>query len=242
MSEKKPLTPEEIEVLKQRHIRSFSGRKGHISEAQKRALAEIFPRYELAYAPGLLNFADLFGRTAPVVLEIGPGMGETSAAIAQAHPEVDFIACEVFPAGIGAYSLRLDALGLENVRIVAHDAVDVVRDMIPEASLSGIHVFFPDPWRKARHHKRRIIQPGFTRTLAERLSPGAYIHLATDWENYAEHMLEVLSGEPLLENLHEGFSPVMANPLAERPATKFQKRGENLGHAVFDLVFRRKAG
>ncbi len=237
--EKKVLTPEEIEVLKQRHIRSFSGRKGHISEAQKRALESIFPKFELKFEPRLIDFATLFNREAPTVLEIGPGMGETSAAIALAHPEINFIACEVFPAGIGAYSLKIEELGLSNVRIAACDAVDVVKSMIGLESLAGIHVFFPDPWRKARHHKRRLIRPDITRLLAERLKPGAYIHCATDWENYAEQMLEVLSAEPLLKNLYEGFSPVMANPLTERPVTKFQQRGERLGHGVYDLVFKK---
>lgn len=236
---KKILTPEEIELLKKRHIRSFSGRKGHISHAQENALSEIFPKYELLYNPKIISSEEIFGRKAPLILEIGPGMGETSAAIAQSHPECDFIACEVFPAGIGAYSLRIESLGLANVRIIRHDAVDVVNDMIAEGSLAGIHIFFPDPWRKARHHKRRLIQPGFTHKLAVRLIPGGYMHLATDWADYADQMLEVLSGEPLLKNLYDGFSPVASNPLTERPQTKFQKRGEGLGHQIFDLVFTR---
>ena len=167
-------------------------------------------------------------------------MGETTAAIAQAHPEVNFLGCEVFVAGVGALSKRIDEMGLENIRIARHDAVEVVRDMLAPDSLSGIHVYFPDPWRKARHHKRRLIRPEIVSLLASRLQPGAYIHCATDWENYAEQMLEVLSAEPLLKNLHpEGFSPVMANPLCERPCTKFQARGERLGHGVWDLVFVR---
>ena len=238
--EKKVLTPEELEALKSRHIRSFVLRRGHISNAQKRALDETLPRYEVAYSAESIDYAAVFGRSAPVVLEIGCGMGETTAAIAQAHPEVNFLGCEVFVAGVGALSKRIDEMGLENIRIARHDAVEVVRDMLAPDSLSGIHVYFPDPWRKARHHKRRLIRPEIVSLLASRLQPGAYIHCATDWENYAEQMLEVLSSEPLLKNLHpEGFSPVMANPLCERPCTKFQARGERLGHGVWDLVFVR---
>jgi len=237
---KKELTPEEIEILKKRHIRSFVMRRGHISVAQERALDELFPHYELAYEKTPLNAQKLFGRKAPLVLEIGCGMGETTAAIAKAHPEIDFLGCEVFAAGVGALSKLIEENGLRNVRIARHDAVEIVRDMLPEASLDGIHIFFPDPWRKARHHKRRLIQPPFVSLLASRLAPGGYLHCATDWENYAEQMLEVLSSEPLLENLHaEGFSPVRANPLCERPRTKFQARGEGLGYGIWDLVYRR---
>lgn len=236
----KELTPEELEGLKHRHIRSFVLRRGHISAAQERAFEELFPKYRVEYAPELLKPEAVFGREAPLVLEIGCGMGETTAAIAQAHPEINFLGCEVFVAGVGALCKRIDEMNLANIRIARHDAVEVVRDMIAPDSLSGIHVYFPDPWRKARHHKRRLIRPEIVSLLASRLKPGAYIHCATDWENYAEQMLEVLSAEPQLKNLHpEGFSPVMANPLCERPRTKFQARGERLGHGVWDLVFVR---
>lgn len=239
--EKKELTPEEIEALKHRHIRSFVLRRGHISNAQKRALEETLPRYEVAYEAKPLDFASVFGREAPVVFEIGCGMGETTAAIAAAHPEVNFLGCEVFAAGVGALAKRLDEMGLENVRIIRHDAVEVVRDMIPKNSLTGVHIYFPDPWRKARHHKRRLVAEPFIGRLAAHIRPGGYLHCATDWENYAEQMLEVLEGEPLLENLHgHGYSPVMANPLCERPATKFQNRGEKLGHGIWDLVYIRR--
>ena len=236
-----PLTAEQIEELKKRHIRSFCMRRGHISNAQEKALEELLPLYEIPYdANQKFDAVKTFGNNNPLVLEIGCGMGETTAAIAQAHPEVNFLGCEVFVAGVGALSKRIDEMGLENIRIVRHDAVEVVRDMLAPDSLSGIHVYFPDPWRKARHHKRRLIRPEIVSLLASRLQPGAYIHCATDWENYAEQMLEVLSSEPLLKNLHpEGFSPVMANPLCERPCTKFQARGERLGHGVWDLVFVR---
>lgn len=235
------LSPEQIEELKKRHIRSFVMRRGHISHAQERAVEELFPKYQCVYEQRLLDFTELFGREAPTVLEIGCGMGETTAAIAEAHPEINFLGCEVFLAGVGALSKLLNEKGLSNVRIARHDAIEIVRDMIPENSLAGVHIYFPDPWRKARHHKRRIIRPDFVSLLATRIAPGGYLHCATDWENYSEQMLEVLQAEPLLKNLHgEGFSPVMANPLCERPRTKFQKRGENLGYGIWDLVYIRQ--
>ena len=190
--EKPELTPEELEALKNRHIRSFVMRRGHISAAQKRALEETFPRYQIEYRPETLDFTAAFGREADTVLEIGCGMGETTAAIAAAHPEVNFLGCEVFVAGVGALAKRLDEMGLENVRIVRHDAVEIVRDMIPENSLAGVHIYFPDPWRKARHHKRRLVAQPFIGMLASRIRPGGYIHCATDWENYSEQMLEVV--------------------------------------------------
>ncbi len=237
---KKEPTAEEIEELKKRHIRSFVMRRGHISSAQERALQELFPKYCVAYEKTLLNAETLFHRTAPMVLEIGCGMGETTAAIAAAHPEIDFLGCEVFAAGVGALCRRIKDLSLSNIRIARHDAVEVVRDMIAPDSLAGIHVFFPDPWRKARHHKRRLIQPPFVHLLAQKLIPGGYIHCATDWEDYAEQMLAVLQGEPLLKNLNgTGYAPVQANPLCERPRTKFQARGEGLGYGIWDLVFTR---
>ena len=237
--EKKELTPEELEELKNRHIRSFVLRRGHISNAQKRALEEELPQYAVEYSASPLDFASVFGRKAPVVLEIGCGMGETTAAIAAAHPEVNFLGCEVFAAGVGALAKRLAEQSLTNVRIIRHDAVEVVRDMIPDSSLAGVHIYFPDPWRKARHHKRRLVAQPFIGMLVNKISLGGYIHCATDWENYAEQMVKVLSGEPKLKNLYDGFSPVMGNPIAQRPQTKFQARGERLGHGIWDLVFTR---
>ena len=233
MSEKKVLSAEEIEILKKKHIRSFTLRRGHISQAQKRALEELLPRYAVKYESKLL------GRQAPLVFEIGCGMGETTAAIAQMHPEVNFLGCEVFSAGVGALAKRLDEMALTNVRIIQHDAVEVVKDMLEKNSLDGVHIYFPDPWRKARHHKRRLVAQPFIHELVSHIRPGGYLHCATDWENYAEQMLEVLEGEELLENMYEGFSPVMANPLTERPMTKFHARGERLGHGVWDLVYKR---
>ena len=241
MEGKKELSPEEIDALKKRHIRSFVLRRGHISNAQKRALDELLPRYRVDYAVEPLDPVATFGRAAPLVLEIGCGMGETTAAIAEAHPEVNFLGCEVFAAGVGALAKRLDEMALENVRIVQHDAVEVVRDMLTPNLLDGVHIYFPDPWRKARHHKRRLVAQPFIGLLASRIRPGGYLHGATDWENYAEQMLEVLEGEPLLRNLHAtGYSPIMGNPLCSRPCTKFQTRGEKLGHGIWDLVYIRR--
>jgi tRNA (guanine-N7-)-methyltransferase len=222
-----------------RHIRSFAMRRGHVTQAQRRAVEEILPAYAVPYSPARLDAEALFGRRAPLVLEIGFGMGETTAAIAAAHPELDFLGVEVFVAGIGALARRVHEAGLRNVRILQHDAVEVVRDMIAPASLAGVHVFFPDPWPKARHHKRRLIAQPFAGALAERLQPGGTLHCATDWENYAGQMLEVLSQEPRLRNLHGAYAPSPASPLIERPTTKFNARGNRLGHGVWDLVFVR---
>lgn len=225
------------------HIRSFALRRGHVTNAQRRAYEQIFPRIAVPYAVAPLDYTAAFGRAAPTVLEIGFGMGETTAAIAQVRRDVNFLCVEVFAAGIGALARRIDALQLANIRIVQHDAVEVVRDMLAADSLAGVHVFFPDPWPKARHHKRRLIQPAFVAVLASRIAPGGYLHAATDWQHYAEQMLEVFTREPQLANLHASYAPAPCNPLVERPTTKFHARGAKLGHRVWDLVFiRRGAG
>ncbi|MFZ5540768.1 MAG: tRNA (guanosine(46)-N7)-methyltransferase TrmB [Pseudomonadota bacterium] len=224
-----------------RHIRSFVLRRGHVTNAQRRAYEEIFPRFAIAYAAAPLDLAAAFGRSAPTVLEIGFGMGETTAAIAQARPDVNFLCVEVFAAGIGALARRIDEGKLANIRIVQHDAVEVVRDTLAPDSLAGVHVFFPDPWPKARHHKRRLIAQPFVGRLAGRIAPGGYLHCATDWQHYAEQMLDVLSHEPQLANLHAGYAPAPRNPMCERPTTKFHARGQQLGHGVWDLVFVRRA-
>lgn len=215
------------------HIRSFVTRRGHISAAQERALREVLPRVQLPYAPAPLDLAAAFGRAAPTVLEIGFGMGETTAAIAQSRPDVNFLAIDVFAAGCGALAKRIDELGLDHVRVMQHDAVEVVRDMLAPGVLAGVHVFFPDPWPKARHHKRRLIAPPFVALLASRMAPGGYLHCATDWEPYAQQMLEVLSAEPQLRNTSDGYAPRPEG----RPLTKFEHRGMKLGHGVWDLMF-----
>jgi tRNA (guanine-N7-)-methyltransferase len=222
------------------HIPSFVRRRGRVTAGQQRALDTLLPRYSIDYARVPLDPALAFGRRAPTVLEIGPGMGETTVAIAANHPETDFLAVEVYPAGIGALLARIDSTRLGNVRVIAHDAYEVVRDMLAPDSLAGVHVFFPDPWPKTRHHKRRLIQPEFVRLLASRIARGGYLHCATDWQDYAAQMLQVLSREPRLRNLHDDYAPAPRNPLAERTTTKFHTRGEKLGHGVWDLVFVRK--
>jgi tRNA (guanine-N7-)-methyltransferase len=218
-----------------RHIRSFVLRQGRVSNAQRRALDDLLPRYGIEYAPGVLDFGAAFGRSAPRVLEIGFGMGETTAQIAAAHPGTDYLGIEVHAPGVGGLLRLIEADGLSNVRIIRHDALEVVANMIPESSLAGVHVFFPDPWPKKRHHKRRLLQPPFVHLLATRLGPGGYLHVATDWEDYATQILNVLSGEPLLANTAPGFAPRPEH----RPLTKFESRGLRLGHRVWDLVFRR---
>ncbi len=229
----------DIAARRANHIRSFVTRRGHISAAQERALREVLPLVQIAYAPQPLDLAAAFARQAPTVLEIGFGMGETTAAIAQARPDVNFLAIDVFAAGCGALAKRIDELSLSNVRVMQHDAVEIVRDMLVPGVLAGVHIYFPDPWPKARHHKRRLVAQPFIGLLASRIAPGGYLHCATDWQHYAEQMLDVLSNEPQLENLHTGYAPAPRNPIAERPTTKFHARGERLGHGVWDLVFAR---
>ncbi|HWA14357.1 MAG TPA: tRNA (guanosine(46)-N7)-methyltransferase TrmB [Burkholderiales bacterium] len=219
-----------------RHIRSFVLRQGRVSAAQQRAVDGLLPVFGIPYAPAPCDFDAAFGRQAPRILEIGFGMGETTAAIAAAHPQNDYLGIEVHTPGVGGLLRLIEAQGLKNIRIVQHDAMDVVAHMIAPGSLAGIHIFFPDPWPKKRHHKRRLVQPPFVALLASRLRPGGYMHLATDWEEYADQMLAVLSAEPLLENTAEGFAPRPAH----RPLTKFENRGLRLGHAVRDVVFRRR--
>ena len=220
-----------------RPVRSFVRRAGRQSLAQKRAITELAPRYCIDYRPALLDYAAAFGRTAPVVLEIGFGMGETTAAIAAAHPDVDFIAVDVHDPGVGSLLARIDAQSLTNLRIIRHDAVDVVANMIAPASLGGVHVYFPDPWPKKRHHKRRLLKPGFVHALALRLRTDGYFHAATDWQAYADEILAACNDEPLLANtaIARDFSP---RP-AWRPQTKFETRGLKLGHAVSDILFKR---
>ena len=220
------------------HIRSFVLRQGRMSDAQKRFLDEGLPRFGVAYSTTPIDFTTLYGRTASRILEIGCGMGETTVAIAAAHPENDYLGIEVHSPGVGSLLKQIIARELTNLRVVQHDAVEVLRDMIPHGSLTGIHVYFPDPWPKKRHHKRRLIQPAFVHQLALRLAPDGYLHCATDWQEYAEQMLEVLCAEPLLSNTAAAVPGFAPRP-AWRPQTKFETRGLRLGHGVWDVVFRR---
>jgi tRNA (guanine-N7-)-methyltransferase len=221
------------------HIRSFVLRQGRVSNAQLRYHEGMMAQIGVPYVAAPHDLATVFGRSAelaPKIFEIGFGMGETSAAIALANPGNDYLGIEVHTPGVGSLCKLVAEGNITNLRIVQHDAVEVLRDMIQPAVLSGAHIFFPDPWPKARHHKRRLIQPPLIALLASRLKPGGYIHCATDWEEYAQQMLEVLSAEALLENTAAGFAP---RP-DYRPLTKFEQRGLRLGHGVWDVIFRKK--
>lgn len=219
-----------------RPIRSFVLRQGRFSPAQQRARESLLPRFGIPFATALLDLDSVFRRNAPRVLEIGSGMGETTVAIAEARPDCDFLAVEVHGPGVAALLKLIAERGLPNIRVVQHDAAEVVTEMLPPASLSGIHVFFPDPWPKKRHHKRRLLQPAFVHELALRLGSGGYLHVATDWEDYATAILAACEAEPLLENSAAGF----AQRPAHRPLTKFERRGLGLGHGVRDVIFRRR--
>ena len=218
-----------------RRLKSFVRRAGRTTDGQARAFAELGPLFLLPYRAEPLDLQAAFGRAAPTVLEIGFGMGEATAHIAALKPETNFLCCEVHEPGVGALLKRIGEQQLSNIRICAHDAVDVLDHMLLPGTLAGVHVFFPDPWHKKRHNKRRLIQPPLVRKLAERLAPGGYLHCATDWQPYAEQMLEVLSQEPLLRNTAAGYAPKPDY----RPLTKFENRGLKLGHGVWDLVFTR---
>jgi tRNA (guanine-N7-)-methyltransferase len=218
-----------------RAIRSFVLRQGRVSNAQRRALDTLMPRYGVPYRAQVLNLDAVFGRAAPHLLEIGCGMGETTVAIAALNPETDYLGIEVHSPGVGSLLKLTAEQGLTNLRVIQHDAVEVLRDMIAPGALGGCHIFFPDPWPKLRHHKRRLIQRDFVALLASRMRPGAVLHVATDWENYAEHILEVLGASPEFRNLAEGYFP---RP-GQRPLTKFEARGLKLGHGVWDLMFER---
>ena len=220
-----------------RPIRSYVLRQGRVSNAQQRAYDALLPRFGIPFAheePVDLDRA--FGRSAPRILEIGFGMGETTAQIAALNPGNDYLGIEVHTPGVGGLLKLLDERALTNVRVIQHDAVEVLTHLIAPSSLDAAHIFFPDPWPKKRHHKRRLIQPPFVALLAQRLKPGAYVHAATDWENYAEQMLAVLSAEPLLVNTASAY----ADRPDSRPLTKFETRGLKLGHRVWDIVFRRR--
>ena len=235
MTEKsKPVLSDLPEHL--RRIRSFVRREGRLTEGQSSAIANGWPQWGVDYAPGVMDWDRVFGRIAPRFLEIGFGMGGATAEIARNHPDNDYLGIEVHRPGVGNLLKLIAQDSLTNLRLMSHDAVDVINEMIAPDTLDGVLIFFPDPWHKKRHHKRRLIQPEFVHLLASRLKPGGTIHCATDWENYAVQMLEVLSAEPALENTAIDYAP---RP-TYRPLTKFENRGLKLGHGVWDLVFRKK--
>ncbi|MFM7331959.1 MAG: tRNA (guanosine(46)-N7)-methyltransferase TrmB [Brachymonas sp.] len=250
--ENTPLSPKHP-----RPIRSFVRRAGRLTVGQAKALSALGPRYQIAFSEQPLHLEDLQNaihsialnadsmpangqkdaqKCTSTVFEIGFGMGEATAHIAKALPDTLFLACEVHEPGVGALLKRIEVQGISNIRIISHDAVQVLDQMIPKESLDGIHIFFPDPWHKKRHNKRRLIQPPFVATLVQHLKPGGYLHCATDWQPYAEQMLDVMSQEPALKNTAIDY----AEKPHYRPLTKFENRGIKLGHGVWDLVFKKK--
>lgn len=219
-----------------RAIRSFVLRQGRISNAQRHAYKTLLPEYGIPFSDKQLDLGQIFGRNAPKILEIGSGMGEATATIAKQHPQNDYLAIEVHTPGIGSLLSQINLLELTNLRIIQHDAVEVLQRMLPAESLDGVHIFFPDPWPKARHHKRRLIQPVFASLLCKHLKSGGYLHVATDWKDYAEQILFVLNNETLLTNTASDY----AMRPKYRPLTKFEQRGLQLEHNVWNLIFTRK--
>ena len=227
---------ENSEALKHRPIRSFVLRQGRLTAGQARALEHGLPKFGLEYTAKIVDLTAVFNRAdSKKILEIGFGMGETTAHIAQHAPALDFLGVEVHTPGVGALLKLIEELALTNVRVIQHDVVEVLNNMLGDASLDGVHIFFPDPWHKKRHHKRRLIQAEFVKLLCSKLKVGGYLHVATDWQEYAEWVLEILQAEPLLKNTAIDY----AEKPAYRPLTKFENRGIKLGHGVWDLVFER---
>jgi tRNA (guanine-N7-)-methyltransferase len=216
-------------------VRSFVLRQGRISNAQRRACEALLPKYGIPFKPGLIDLDHIFDRSSPKILEIGFGMGESTAAIAQSHPDNDYLAIEVHTPGVGSLLHQIETLELTNLRIIQHDAIEVLQHMLDSGCLDSVHIFFPDPWPKAKHHKRRLIQPAFVANLCKHLKRGGTLHAATDWEDYAEQMLQVMRNEQQLANTATDYSP---RP-DYRPLTKFEQRGLRLGHGVWDLIFRK---
>lgn len=222
----------------QREIRSFVLRQGKITSGQIKAIDELLPKFGIEYSPQHCDLNAVFGRDNPKIVEIGFGMGNATWQIAKNNPGNDYLGIEVHLPGVGALLMQMRDNEVNNLRVIRHDAVEVFKNMLADDSLAGIHIYFPDPWHKKRHHKRRIIQAPFVKLLAQKLKPGGYIHLATDWENYALWMLDILSQEPSLLNQAEDGKFVPRPDY--RPLTKFENRGLKLGHGVWDLIFRRK--
>lgn len=220
-----------------RPVRSFVLRQGRMSVAQGRAHESLMPRFGIPFRAERLDLDHAFGRSAPKILEIGFGMGDSTAQIARDNPENDYLCIEVHTPGVGSLLKQIEETGLSNIRIIQHDAVEVLKVMLDPDTLDGVHIFFPDPWPKKRHHKRRLIQPEFVALLCDRLKMGGYLHAATDWEEYATHILATFSTEPRLANTEADYAP---RP-DYRPLTKFEQRGLKLGHGVWDIVFRRIA-
>lgn len=219
----------------QRRIKSFVLRQGRLTKSQQKALDDLWPTLGLEIEQGMLDFNEVFGREAPTIVEIGFGMGTSLAEMAQTNPQNNYIGIEVHKPGVGALLKLVDEKGLTNVRVFNDDAIEILAKCIPQNSLSGVYLFFPDPWHKKRHHKRRIVQPEFAATVAKHLQVGGHFHMATDWENYAQHMMEIMSAAPDYQNT-SGENNYTPRP-DYRPLTKFEQRGHRLGHGVWDLIF-----
>ena len=220
-----------------RRIRSFVRREGRLTKGQQRALVELFPRYGITLQQGIIDFDALFGRRGARILEIGFGNGASLAEMATEHPENDYLGIEVHRPGVGNLLLQIEKQSLNNIRVSNDDAIEVLEQQIPDESLDDVYLFFPDPWHKKKHHKRRIVQPAFVNLIQRKLKPGGIFHMATDWENYAEHMMAAMSTAAGFKNI-AGEGQYTARP-AYRPLTKFEQRGHRLGHGVWDLVFRK---
>ena len=234
--ENRPDHPDASPNMRHR-IKSFVLRQGRLSAGQQKALETQWPQFGLSVEDGLLDFQQVFGREAPTVVEIGFGMGSSLAEMAEAHPHQNYIGIEVHRPGVGALLKLIEQKGLTNIRVFNHDAIEVLEKCIPQNALSAVYLFFPDPWHKKRHHKRRIVQPAFAQTIHAHLQPGGQFHMATDWENYAEHMMAVMSDAPNFRNLS---GPGQFTPRPDyRPLTKFEARGQRLGHGVWDLIFEK---
>ena len=233
-----PMTAPPDHITHPKTIKSFVTRAGRTTSGQAKALAELGPQFVLPFQPLPLHAQAVFGRDAPLILEIGFGMGDATAHIAAVRPSDNFLGCEVHEPGVGALLKRMGEQHIDNIRILQHDAVEVLEHMLSEHSLDGVHIFFPDPWHKLRHHKRRLIQAPFVKQLLKQMKTGAYLHVATDWQPYAQHILAVLHAETGLVNASSRADGYADQP-DYRPLTKFENRGLRLGHGVWDLVFKK---
>jgi tRNA (guanine-N7-)-methyltransferase len=230
--------PPDDPATQHRAVRSFVVRAGRMTAGQERAWQQLWPKYGIDPGSGLIDFAAVFGRTAPVTFEIGFGNGESIVALAQAHPERNFVGLEVHRPGVGHLMLRCETAGLANVRVVCQDAIEILQQHVADGALDEVLLYFPDPWPKKRHHKRRIVQPGFAELVARRLGPAGLWRLATDWEPYAGHMLAVVSACTMFRN--ESVEGSFVPRPDHRPVTRFEQRGKRLGHGVWDLAFRKR--
>lgn len=224
--------------LRQRIIRSFVRREGRLTDGQIRALEQLYPLYGVEWTVGIVDFDRLFAKPAPVVLDIGFGDGEALAAMAIAHPEYNYLGLEVYRAGTGKLLRCIEADGIGNLKVLLTDATEFLKAGVAAASLAGVQLFFPDPWPKKRHHKRRMVQPEWLTMVADRLQPGGFLHMATDWTEYADWMLELTHQAPAFENPYHGFAP----QAGARPSSRFERRGLRKGHNVYDLILLRRAG